>query len=804
MTLRTNVTTMILICVVTTIIPPIVARAAALQRDRIQRATNSTQAKVDRSASTTQPTALSADELFRNTSPAVVSVEILDTNFKLVGQGSGFFVSNDGMIATNHHVIADAQFAIVKVPNGNIYQVEGIVGVDLIADLALLKVNTEGHPFLKLAEPAVQKIGIQVYTIGNPQGLSNTLSEGLISGHRRLIDIRSNKPANKQDGPDYANGEEVTLIQTTAPISPGSSGGPLLSINGSVIGVVTSYLAGGQNLNFAVPVRHLITLIRTRGEVKPLASAGGKPLDRNEVDKLQPVWGAIEKEDYGNALRLLAALREQQDGSAPYWFTTGVVHYNLGNHELAADAYLSAIRLAPKNSSYHYALGWAYIRLHKDEAALDAFMNTVRLDPTNSQAFYHIGVVYRVLGDNISWEGQHRDAKQYYTKAVSAMKTVIALEPSHTSAYFELTGLYSSLGSKAEWLARPALEAGDFDMWHKKIQPFIDSTNIISLYKSVLAIEPENADAYRHLAAMYRGQARDTTISLMCRKGGFFDECIEAGLIGAPSDASYREVRTILIQRSISSYKSAIAIETKDAETFINLVQSYEVLFDIDGLRRAKEAIEAIESALVIDSDDGFTYYLLGSIYEDLRQYDAAKTAFEAALAIKPDPYTQKKFDLLSKCRDHDLHFSVPDTWIPLPAQFETFIELAKYRLPIANGDTEDVELILRHVNPHDVLSDELFLSDYLAKWAHAFGVDPKRTKVAILNTDKLKISHFLLKGSFYGVSRRTGWQKDNYGMLAAYIEGPGGPWTFRALGPQATIDAAWDDFLQMLRSVRR
>ena len=156
---------------------------------------------------------LSADEVFAKASPAVVRVEVRDSQFRLIGQGSGFLVSEDGLIATNHHVVQSAYFAHVILNDGTKYPVEGVAALDRNADLALLQIKGLQLPVLKVATTDLPQVGARVYAIGNPKGLINSLSDGLISGHRKRDD-------------------DVTLIQTTVPISPGSSGGPLLSDDG--------------------------------------------------------------------------------------------------------------------------------------------------------------------------------------------------------------------------------------------------------------------------------------------------------------------------------------------------------------------------------------------------------------------------------------------------------------------------------------------------------------------------------------------------------------------------------------------
>lgn len=771
--------------------------AAPLQRSNQQTPTDSQQTDEDRAAHARQPAVPSAENVFSKASPAVVRIEVRDREFRLIGQGSGFFLSADGLIATNHHVIAGAHFAVVEVPNGPMYLAEGIAGVDPVADLALLKVRADGHPFVELAGPALPQVGARVYAIGNPQGLSNTLSEGLVSGHRYLSDVGSHGVAISPVDTGRSDAEEVTVIQTTASISPGSSGGPLLSSAGRVVGVVTANLAGGQNLNFAVPVRRLIALVRTRGSVKPLASAGGKPLGRGEAEKLQRAWAAIEKEDYGHALRLLASLREQQGGSASYWSTVGTVHYRLGNLELAVDAYQSATRLAPNNAADHYFLGLAYVRQDKTKAAIDALENAARLDPINSDAFYLLGVGYRAIGNDHSWHDRLDDAKNLYSQAVSAFKTVVALEPQQVRTYEHLAGLCGDQSGVLYSIASRAFKAGDYDAWREGFQRSQAwDREAISAYTALLAIEPGSANVYRGLAKVYR--------SLKNSSEDYASDCLQAGRHDEREDLLGES--KALLELSISAYKSAIAIEPDDAETHVNLAMSYSQLYHEIGQDQASEAIKALKSAIAIKPDYAVAHAILGGVYEKLRDYTAAIAAYEAALAFEPDRIGFRKgLDHVRKRQQHDLQFQVPGTWTPMPALFMSLNYLARYRLPPSDGDTEDVVLGFRHCS---VFADynEHSTSDYLKKWARASGADPNRTKVEVLKAGKLRISHFELAGSFFGVGRpRTGRpHKENYAMLAAFVEGPGGPWVFQALGPHATINAARDDFRKVLRSVRR
>ena len=170
-------------------------------------------------------------ETIKSTTPAVVTI-ITDKAL-----GSGFLVDSKGIIATNNHVIAGAHEVEVKMYNGEIYKGAEVLFADPDRDLALVKIAAVDLPTLKLGNSDRISLGEDVLLIGAPVGLEDTVSTGVVSGVRL------------RDG--------TRIIQTTAPASHGSSGGPLLNRNGDVIGVMTFAVDAGQNLNFAVSINYL-------------------------------------------------------------------------------------------------------------------------------------------------------------------------------------------------------------------------------------------------------------------------------------------------------------------------------------------------------------------------------------------------------------------------------------------------------------------------------------------------------------------------------------------------------------------
>lgn len=197
-----------------------------------------------------------AQEIARKAFGSTVLLVMEDANGQPLSLGSGFFVS-DGEIASNLHVVEGAARGYAKIIGQNAkYDIEGITAVDPERDLVVLEISGARAGALALGNSESVQVGETVYAVGNPQGLEGTFSQGIVSSIRKV-------------GPNI-------LLQITAPISPGSSGGPVLNGKGEVIGVSVATFRGGQNLNFAIPSNYLKALVTKVGPPKPFAQA--KPI----------------------------------------------------------------------------------------------------------------------------------------------------------------------------------------------------------------------------------------------------------------------------------------------------------------------------------------------------------------------------------------------------------------------------------------------------------------------------------------------------------------------------------------------
>lgn len=155
------------------------------------------------------------------------------------GKGSGFIISEDGYILTNNHVVQGADEIIVTLADNRKFNAK-VIGTDPTVDLAVIKIDAKGLPSLPLGDSDKVEVGEWVVAIGNPFGLSHTVTVGVISAKGRTITAGDRSFEN--------------FLQTDAAINPGNSGGPLLNLNGEVIGINTAIIPYAQGIGFAIPI----------------------------------------------------------------------------------------------------------------------------------------------------------------------------------------------------------------------------------------------------------------------------------------------------------------------------------------------------------------------------------------------------------------------------------------------------------------------------------------------------------------------------------------------------------------------
>ncbi len=390
---------------------------------------------------TTASTCLAdASEIYMRNQNAVVFIRTYNYAGDPIAQGSGFVVKPNGYVVTNYHVISDAHIIEARIGRRTL-STSGAVLINKQHDVALIKFDADRLETVTIGTANGAIVGQEVIVIGNPEGLKNSVSEGILSGIR-----------------DFGSGG--MLLQISAPISSGSSGGPVFNSRGEVIGVATSSLTDGQNLNFAVPI-DLIKKALRRGNAPPK--------------------GGYRKEKYGS--------------TAEYWVNKGYIYDKKGQYQDAVDAYKKAIRIDATHLLAHHNLAVSYKDLGYYDLAIEEYNAIVRIDPRYEEAYFGMGIVYGRMG--LLW-----DEVRMYEKTVE-------INPNHQGAHIGLSAAYGDLGMDESSL-RAAQNAVELNPQNAMAQFNLglshaqmgDKKAALHRYYVLLKIDPKRAE--KLLAEIYR------------------------------------------------------------------------------------------------------------------------------------------------------------------------------------------------------------------------------------------------------------------------------------------------------------
>jgi Tfp pilus assembly protein PilF len=351
--------------------------------------------------------ALTPGEVFEAVKDSVVVVKSLDSKGKEAGMGSGVMLPS-GKVGTNCHVVEGG--ASFQVGRKTTFLPATLDAGDRDKDICLLDTPGLKGRAAQLGKAAKLKVGEAVYAVGAPQGLELSLSNGIVSQLR---------------------GDKAPLIQTTAAISPGSSGGGLFDAQARLVGFTTLYIEGAQSLNFAVPVEWI-------ADIKP----GSKPVakERGTTD-----WStrAIELEQHKdwNSLRdwsLEWAKAEPENDEA--WYNLGIAYDLLayGHHNLpddAIEAYREALRINPKFADAWRRLGYVYSRhLKRYDDAIKAFRQALRINREDADAWDGLGGAYAKL--------------ERYDDTIECFRQVLRINPEDSLGWARLAAIYARSGNK--------------------------------------------------------------------------------------------------------------------------------------------------------------------------------------------------------------------------------------------------------------------------------------------------------------------------------------------------------------------
>jgi len=390
-------------------------------------------------------------------------------------QGTGFFIAKNGDLITNYHVLLGASRSKVRLSSGEEYAVKKVVAEDPDGDLVRVSVEIQEEKVAPLVVSSTPpRVGEKVVVIGNPLGLAQTVSDGIVSAIRVV--------------PGFGR-----IIQITAPISPGSSGSPVLNMKGEVVGVVTFLLVAGQNLNFAIPADRIAEM--SPGEGKTIS-------ERETMRKSEAFTEATQA--YANGLRYLwagkcdlalpyfveaaqknpshpgaffqvgyclAQMGKNQEALGPYRKAQELrpkdpaVYNNLcgvlgqlGRYGEAGEACRQALQIAPDLAEAHNNLAWIYHRQARYPEAVESSKQAIRLQPDFAEAHYNLGNGYAGL--------------KRYDQAAEAYKQAIRLEYDYAEAHLNLGAAYNRMGRyeeaidsyKRALLLKPLMPEGHLDL----------------------------------------------------------------------------------------------------------------------------------------------------------------------------------------------------------------------------------------------------------------------------------------------------------------------------------------------------
>ena len=349
-------------------------------------------------------------ELVRRIKPSAVAIETFDSRGEKLSRGSGFFIESD-RIVTNRHVIEGAYRAEVHSSTGTVFPVRGVLAVDAEGDIALLKIDMPNPPVrpLSLDRTSPQE-GESVVVIGNPLGLEGSVTNGIVSAVR--------------DIPTFGR-----IIQITAAISAGSSGSPVVNMQGQVIGIATLQVTGGQSVNFAIPSERITQLqVASLVSLSDLVATSGRNKRAKAVQFFRDGLSFLSKDDCEKALTYFEKAVESDSSYADAWAQSGFCNEKLGKHAEALEASKRAVNLRPSAESY-FNIGLASFYLKQYREAAEAYRASIKLDPYNAaDAYYALGLVYR------DW-GKADDEIQAYKQAIKQ-------RPDYTVAYERLGSRY--------------------------------------------------------------------------------------------------------------------------------------------------------------------------------------------------------------------------------------------------------------------------------------------------------------------------------------------------------------------------
>lgn len=422
-----------------------------------------------------------ASQVFRQVSPSVVVVLTYNADGKATELGSGVKLP-DGSVATNCHVLKDGTTYRVRY-RGKVYPAS-LDKADWNRDVCSLSVPGLPAPPVVLGSTKTLQVGASVYAIGTPEGLQRTLSEGIVSSLRPV------------GGGSY--------IQTTAAISPGSSGGGLFDDHGRLLGLTSFFISKGQQLNFALPVEWIEALPQ---HVTPRVASG-----TGEVQWLNRAAALESRKDWQGMQAFADRWVKAQPHSAIAWFALGEADDSLGHHAQAIEAYRQALQINPQYADAWNNLGDDYVGAGQYAKAIEAERQALQINPQDADA-------WNILG------GAYDDAGQY-SQAIKADRQALQINPRNATAWNYLGLSYDRANEYAQAISayRRSLQIDPRDekTWYQLGLTYFFAgqyAQTINTEKQLLQLNPLDSSSWFILGSAYNRSSQYTQAINAFRQG---------------------------------------------------------------------------------------------------------------------------------------------------------------------------------------------------------------------------------------------------------------------------------------------
>ena len=569
--------------------------------------------------------------LAKKARPAVMLLVVSDSSGKEIATGTGFLVSSDGKLITNHHVIEGAASTVAKAENGGLFPVEGVLADDPKNDLVLLKLKGKDLPFLPLGNSDKIEVGTRIAVIGSPLGLEGSVSEGIVSAVRNLP------------------GKSL-LLQITAAISHGSSGSPVLNGNGEVLGVAASQIVEGQSINFAIPIelaKQCLNQISPSGATtRALTSSKKRRVPSTEEVEHTFRWAQAKRNgDLAEELKEVKYLAALVPNDPEILRRLGETYSSLTLHADAVAAVQNAIRIQPDNPELWLDLGNEYTRLEKWSEAALAYQESIRIWPDYAVSWGLLAITYELLGKNDDAKKAKVQAGKFKTNSIDTFELSVKNNPGNTLAWRCLLQAYKQ-SNDVERLR---------SFTREMIQTYPDDENVWNESSVLWGMHSKqdytitNAPGNKtfvvvsdHIPRKYEIEdianklpvhpsKEPLTIEISSETWG--DLCKQ--FIGEHSDneLAWRTLfaAAVLERKDVSDF-CAVFVESHPNNSY-----AWRTLGMCCNFQRNKErAITALERAAKLNPADAITYTALAQIYADAGQESKSQEALKRLAEIDP------------------------------------------------------------------------------------------------------------------------------------------------------------------------